>query len=196
MICKQNGLLLAAVLTFLASQSVRTSHAKVVRFEIERVEPFAGGKSFGDAGPYERVSGQVHYAIDPGLAQNRAIRDLGLAPRAGDGKVTFRADLFVLLPKDRSRANGAILHDVNNRGNMLALGFFNNAGGNRNDPKSEKDAGNGFLLRHGFTIVSNGWDGELLPGNHRLQLHAPVAIGRRENRSQAGSGVRSCRPSP
>ena len=30
-------------------------------------------------------------------------------------------------------------------------------------------------MRHGFTIVSNGWDGELLPGNNRMQLHAPVA---------------------
>jgi hypothetical protein len=110
------------------------------------------------------------------LAQNRAIRDLDFAPRTANGNVKFWADLFVLLPKDRSKANGAILHDVNNRGNKLVLGFFNNAGGDRNDPKNENDAGNGFLMRHGFTIVSNGWDGELLPGNHRMQLHAPVAM--------------------
>jgi len=171
----RSGLFFAATAWFVVSVMVGTSLAEVVRFEVERVEPFAGEKHFGEVGPYERIIGQVYYAIDPGLPQNRAIRDLDLAPRNGNGNVEFRADLFVLLPKDRSKANGAILHDVNNRGNKLALGFFNSAGGNRNDPQSENDAGNGFLMRHGFTIVSNGWDGELLPGNHRLQLHAPVA---------------------
>jgi len=167
------SILLAAWLTALVM--IGTSRAEVVRFEIERIEPFADGKSFGQIGPYERVIGRIHYAIDPALPQNQMIRDLELAPRNEDGRVEFQADLFVLLPKDRSKANGAILHDVNNRGNKLALAFFNNAGGNRNDPRNEKDAGNGFLMRHGFTVVSNGWDGELLPGGHRMQLRAPVA---------------------
>ena len=35
--------------------------------------------------------------------------------------------------------------------------------------------GNGFLFRRGYTIVWCGWIGEVLPGNHRLLLHAPVA---------------------
>ena len=130
MISKQIVPLLAtATLTVLfAMQGM--SHAEVLRFEIKSIEPF-GEKSFGDVGPYERVIGQVHYAIDPSLPQNQAIRDLDLAPRDQTGKVQFQADLFVLLPKDRSHANGAILHDVNNRGNKLALSFFNSAGGNR-----------------------------------------------------------------
>ena len=105
--------------------------AAVVYFEIERVEPFADGKEFGQVGPYERIIGQVHYAIDPKLPQNQLIRDLDRAPRNSKGLVEFRADLFVLVPHDRSRSNGAILHDVNNRGNKLALSFFNSAAGNR-----------------------------------------------------------------
>ena len=90
-------------------------------------------------------------------------------------KSNSRPICLSLLPKDRAKANGAILHDVNNRGNKLALAFFNTAGGNRNDPQNEADAGNGFLMRHGFTIASNGWDSELRPGGHRMQLRAPVA---------------------
>ncbi len=147
--------------------------AEVVRFEIERVEPFADGKSFGHVGAYERVIGRVHYAIDPKHDRNLAIVDVDLAPRNADGKVEFTADLFVLVPKDRSKANGAILHGVNNRGNKLVLRFFNGASGN--DPRTAADAGDGFLMRQGFTIVCNGWDGELLPGNNRLRLQAPIA---------------------
>ena len=33
-----------------------------VRLNIERREPFAGGDSFGDTGPYERLFGKVHFA--------------------------------------------------------------------------------------------------------------------------------------
>src|SRR5262249_47105439 len=83
-------------------------------------------------------------------------------------------DVFLLAPKDPSKGNGAIFYDVNNRGNKLALGFFNRAPGS-NDPTSERDAGDGFLFRRGYTIVWCGWIGELLPGNNRLLLQAPVA---------------------
>ena len=147
--------------------------AEVVRFEMGSVDSFANGVKFGDTGSYERIVGRVHFAIDPELRQNRAIVDLDLAERNPARRVEFSADLFILVPRDRTKANGAILHEVNNRGNKLVLSQFNGAGGN--DPKTAKDAGDGFLLRNGFTIVGNGWDGELLPGNNRLRLQAPVA---------------------
>jgi hypothetical protein len=37
------------------------------------------------------------------------------------------------------------------------------------------DAGNGFLMRRGYTVVWCGWIGELLSGDHRLLLRAPTA---------------------
>ncbi|MCC7424334.1 MAG: hypothetical protein IT428_29040 [Planctomycetaceae bacterium] len=163
----------AALIALLSAGATNESRAEVVRFEITRREPFAEGKNYGDAGPYERIIGRVHYAIDPDLPQNRAIVDLQLAPRNGDGKVEFSGDLFILAPADLKKGNGAILYDVNNRGNKLALGMFNYGGGA--DPKTEKDAGDGFLMRHGFTIVWSGWDGELLPDPQRLRMQCPVA---------------------
>ena len=161
-------------LAILVGIAAGSASAEVVRFEIQTREPFAGGKSFGKVGPYERIIGRVYYAIDPKLRQNKTIVDLQHAPRDKHGKVLFFGDLFILAPKELRKGNGAILYDVNNRGNKLALRFFNYGGGG-NDPKSAKDAGDGFLMRKGFTIVWSGWDGELLPGNNRLRLSPPVA---------------------
>jgi hypothetical protein len=58
-----------------------------VRLDIERREPFAGGVSFGDTGPYERLLGNAHFAIDPAEAGLPSIVDLDLAPRNAAGLV-------------------------------------------------------------------------------------------------------------
>src|SRR6185369_977104 len=104
--------------------------AAVTRFEIVQREAFAGGKSFGGAGPYEKIVGRIHFAVDPAVRQNQAIVDLTRAPRNVQGLVEFSGDLFIVAPKDPAKGNGALLYDVNNRGNKLALRFFNEAGGN------------------------------------------------------------------
>src|SRR5262249_50871580 len=96
------------------------------------------------------------------------------APRNAQGKVEFEADVFILAPKDLRKGNGALFYDVNNRGNKLALRFFNRAPGG-NDPGKLADAGDGFLFRRGYVVLWCGWIGELLPGTHRLLLRAPVA---------------------
>jgi hypothetical protein len=161
-----------SLLSLLAAYS--TASAEVVRFEIRTREPIANGEKFGDVGAYERIVGTVYYAIDPKLRQNAEIVDLQYAPRGADGLVHFEGDLFVLTPADPAKATGVVLYDVNNRGNKLALRFFNSSGGG-NDPKSAADAGNGFLMRQGITVVWSGWDGELLPAENRLRLVCPVA---------------------
>lgn len=162
----------AAALLILGRPAV--PRAEVVRFQIDRCEPLADGKSFGKVGPYERLIGRVFYEIDPDAAANADIVDLKFAPRNERGRVEFSGDLFLLVPRDRAQCNGTVFYDVNNRGNKLALRFFNSGGGG-NDPKTEKDMGDGFLMRHGYVVAWSGWDGELLPGNGRLQLSAPVA---------------------
>ena len=60
-----------------------------VRIEIERTDPFAGGASFGDIGPYEWLQGTVHQAIDPNEPALPYVCDLDLAPRNADGLVEF-----------------------------------------------------------------------------------------------------------
>ena len=97
----------------------------------------------GDAG---LLSVAARGAVDPAHPRNKEIIDLALAPRNADGKVEFESDFFLLAPKDPGRGNGAIFYDVNNRGNKLALRFFNRSGGG-NNPVSEKDAGAPTLVQ-------------------------------------------------
>ncbi len=148
--------------------------AEVTRFEITTREPFADGKVFGEAGSYERIIGRVFFELDPNASANRNIRDLKLAPQNEMGKVELSCDLFILAPKDPDKGNRALLYGVNNRGNLNALRFFNYGGGG-NNPSTADHAGDGFLMRNGFTVVWSGWDGELLAGNNRLRLWPPKA---------------------
>lgn len=144
-----------------------TARAELRELTIHRRVPFAEGKSFGEVGPYELHVGIAKFAVDPAHARNRDIVDLALAPRNAEGKVEFESDVQILAPKDPAKGNGALLYDVNNRGTERALKYFNLA--TAADP-----AGDGFLMRRGFTIVWSGWNGELLPGGGRFLLHAPV----------------------
>lgn len=145
---------------------IHPTRAELVALDVYQREPFAGGQAFGDVGPYELLRGVARFALDPTDERNRVIVDLDLAPRNAAGKVEFAADVQILAPKDRAKGNGALLYDVNNRGNKLALGFFNRG------PAGD----DGFLLRRGFTVVWSGWIGELLPGNDRLLLQPPPAV--------------------
>jgi hypothetical protein len=151
------------------------ARAEVVDFKILKREPFAGGKAFGDVGPYDQITAIARFAIDPKNERNRVIVDLDLAPKNKDGKVEFASDVVILVPKDIVKGNDAIFYDVNNRGNKLALGMFNRPPGGPG-PTKENPAGDGFLMREGYTVVWSGWDGELLPGDGRLLLQAPQAM--------------------
>jgi hypothetical protein len=150
------------------------ARAGVVALDIHQREPFAGGEAFGATGAYEKITGVARFAVDPADVHNQDIVDLDRVPRNSRNQVEFEADVCILTPRDPVRGNGALLYDVNNRGNKLALHFFNDAPSS-NEPISAKDAGNGFLFRHGWTLVWCGWIGELLPGGGRLLLRAPMA---------------------
>jgi hypothetical protein len=151
-------------------------NAELVSFEITGRDSFADGKSFGDVGPYNRIFGRVHYELDPDLPQNENVIDLKLAPRNSRGRVELAADFFILTPKDPAKGNGALLYGVNNRGGKNALRHFNFASGS-NNPDSAAHAGDGYLMKLGFTVVWSGWDGELLPGGGRMRLFPPAAMG-------------------
>jgi hypothetical protein len=148
--------------------------AAVERIEIVERTPFAAGAPFGTVGSYERIKGQLHFAVDPEHPANAAIVDLKLAPRDARGRVTFTADFILLRPADLSHGNHHLLYEVTNRGNLGALAMFNEAGWN-NDPSSRADAGNGFLLEQGYSLLWSGWNWDVLPGEGRLQIDLPTA---------------------
>jgi hypothetical protein len=146
------------------------------RIEIRVAErhPFAGGASFGETGPYERIKGRAQMAVDPTSPDVAGVVDLDKAPRDAAGLVHFATDLLILKPIDFARGNRRLFFDWGNRGNIRCLQFFNDAPGS-NDPGTAAHAGNGFLMRRGYAVVMAGWQADLLPGDNRFLLDVPVA---------------------
>jgi hypothetical protein len=156
-----------AVLTALLVPAV-TAQALVTRVEIIERVPYAGGMSFGAVGPYEQIRGRLHYEVDPGNPVNSPIVDLKFAPRNAAGKVEFAGDFHLLKPLDLSRGNHRLLYDVNNRGNLVMLGYYNNS-------PAPTEPGNGFLMRQGYSLLWSAWNWDVVPGGGRMRIDLPIA---------------------
>lgn len=154
----------------------RRKPVPVVTLDITQRVPFLEGKTFGDVGPYQLLEGVVHFAIDPFHPCNSIITDLHLAPRDITGQVRFSAHFAMLQPLHRERGHRRLLLDVVNRGRKRALTYFNSAS-SPNDPTAPLEAGNGFLMRHGYTIVWCGWQADVPPLPGLMGLQAPEALG-------------------
>ncbi len=126
------------------------------------------GKSFGAAGPYQRIIGRIRFGADPKLAANHIIRDLEFAPVNASGDVEFSADFYILAPQDPKRANGTVLFEVTNRGGKGMLSRF--TFGRGSDPRSAQDFGDASLLEQGYTLAWLGWEWDI-PESNKSALH-------------------------
>src|SRR5439155_7052639 len=106
-------LLLIVVAGFLPLQSPTV----VLRIKVKSRADLLAGKSFGSAGPYEKLSGKIYFAIEPRNSANQIIADIDKASKNSSGKVEFSSDFYIIKPKDLNRGNGAVLYEVSNRGN-------------------------------------------------------------------------------
>ena len=147
----------------------------VVKLEINRRALYADGESFGDVGQYEQLDGVAHYAVDPLHANNAGIVDLELAPRDSQGRVWFSSDFTLLKPLHMERGRGSLLYDVVNRGRKTVLGRFNDSG-RPTMPLDPLHAGNGFLMRHGYSVLFGGWQADVPRGVGLIGLQAPDAL--------------------
>jgi GNAT superfamily N-acetyltransferase len=144
-------------------------HARVVRVEIASRNDVLNGRSFGDAGAYERLTGRVYFSVSVKNQRNRRIVDLDKAANLKNGEVAFSADFIALRPKDRGKGNGSLLLEIPNRGHAFIVSLVD--GG---DWDLAKDAGDAWLLRSGYTVVSLGWQWDAV-GENALRLYAPIA---------------------
>jgi len=152
------------------------AEARVTKLVITRTEsPTFQGMAFGQVGPYEKLVGRATGEVDPRDPGNALIADIALAPRNAKGLVEYSTDVFILRPVDRSRGNHRIFFEVNNRGRLLSLAQLNDAPAEVNDPTTTLDAGNGFLMRQGYTIVLSGWDVTVAQGAGRFAMTVPIA---------------------
>jgi hypothetical protein len=135
--------------------------AKVVDFRIvETTSPAFGGTAFGEVGAYERIDAVAEFAIDPKSERGRKIVDLDKAPVDAQGMVRFSTEVAMLRPVAATKGSGVLLYDVPNRGNNL-LFMLMNLGKSPALPKAAEDAGDGYLMKEGYTIVWSGWQTHL-----------------------------------
>ena len=158
-----------APLMFFLMFDVASLNAKVTRVEITSRTAVLNGQSFGSAGAYERIVGRVYFSVSAANPHNRRVVDLEKAVNLKNGEVEFSADFIAVRPKDASKGNGSLLLEVPNRGRARIIGLVD--GGSWN---LAADAGDAWLLRNGYTVVSLGWQWDAA-GLDALRFYAPIA---------------------
>jgi hypothetical protein len=152
--------------------------AKIVKFEIVRVEsPAFEGRSFGAVGTYDRIVARATIAVTPDDPHNTIIVDLDRAPRNAQGQVEAVTDVEILRPTVAANGNRMLFYEVLNRGSKLGLALFNDIPTVTNDLVKAADAGNGFLMNRGYTVVWSGWQGDIASGGGRMTFMPPVVPG-------------------
>ncbi len=90
--------------------------------------------------------------------------------------MTFESDLIVLRPVDPNAGNRGMLYSVANRGSATSLPL--SAGAFAMPGLSDRiEPGDGFLLRHGYTVVWSGWQWDVVRRPGMVGLAAPEALG-------------------
>jgi hypothetical protein len=140
--------------------------------------PTFAGTTFGAVGAYRKIIGTATGLLDPADPHNTLINDIALAPRDANGMVSYSMDFYILMPVDPTKGNHKVFVEEVNRGNKQ-FALFNGSGGG-NNPTTAADAGTGFLMNQGYTMVWVGWEPNAVsrvgPGtNFSMGLTAPVA---------------------
>jgi alpha/beta hydrolase family protein len=134
----------------------------ITDISVTQAMDFADGHPFGGAGAYVRVTGVARGTLDPAASCNAGIVDLETAPRNAQGLVAYATDFDILRPKDPANGSGVLVYDVPNRGSKRIFNLLDDVPANdparTNDPKAKEDAGLGFCLGRGYTLVWSGWD--------------------------------------
>ncbi len=79
-------------LSLLLCLAASLATAEVVRVDVQVRGDVAEDRSYGLAGPYERLVGKIHYEVDPNNSVNQIITDIEYAPTNAAGMVEFSAD--------------------------------------------------------------------------------------------------------
>jgi hypothetical protein len=154
----------------------------ITDISVSDIADFADGHEFGAVGAYVRIKGVARGMLDPEAAANAGIVDLDKAPRNAKGLVDYATDFDILRPKDPLRGSGILVYDVPNRGAKRIFNLLDDIPANdparTNDPKTREDAGLGFCLGRGYSLVWSGWDPGAPRANSGLGGEFPAALDR------------------
>lgn len=145
--------------------------ARVTGFEVKSSAPAFEGTAFEGAGAYERIDAIASFAVDPTSPRYSGIVDIDKAPVNAAGEIVFSTEVSILRPSDPARRSPFMLYEVPNRGRNLSF-LLLNRGESTAVPEKADDAGDGFLMQRGDTIVWSGWQTDL--PKKFLNLELPV----------------------
>ncbi len=148
--------------------SILRLEARVTRVELNSRTTVLNGRAFGNSGAYERLAGRVYFSVAVDNPHNLRIVDLRNAINLKNGEVDCSADFVAIRPTDVRKGNGSMILEVPNRGQAGIIRLVD--GGDSN----LTDAGDAWLLRNGFTVVTLGWQWDA-PGENSFRLYAPIA---------------------
>ena len=154
--------------------AVSPAAAKILKFEITRVDsPAFEGRSFGASAP---MTGSSRARPSRSRRTIPTIRSssISTARRTTRRASSSVADVEILRPTVAANGNRRLLYEVVNRGSKLGLALFNDNPAVVNDPVKASDAGNGFLMNRGYTMVWSGWQGDVAPGGGRMTFSPPI----------------------
>ena len=144
----------------------------ITRLVIAQRQIVFGGAAFGAAGQYELLTGTAYGELDPRAPGNAGIVNLNHAAVNPKGRVEYSTDVAILKPVDIAKENGRLVYDVVNRGRKVAPVQLNDGG----IALGPNDAGTGFLIKRGYTVVWSGWQGDIAGGSDALRANLPVAL--------------------
>jgi hypothetical protein len=156
--------------------------ARVTTLTITNTQTAFSGATFGSVGAYEAITGTFIDEVDPDDPHNAVIADIDRGPKNSNGTVSFSGDFQIIKPKSLVNSAHRVMYDLPNRGNAGALGTLNgsspvNTAGNAamGVLPSSGAAGNGFLMKMGWTIVEVGWDISAPQTGNGFKISPPVA---------------------
>ena len=120
---------------------------------LQSSNPYADRRVFDSYGEFEVAVLEIEYEVDPQHVANSRISDLDKVPLSQGKNVQFKGNARLVYPKNTTPS--CLLVDVPNRGRPTAFSF------NRPAPAelqtTATPSGDGFLFRHGFAVLSVGW---------------------------------------
>jgi hypothetical protein len=176
----------ASLLIGTAMALSNTAEARVTAFDVTSTAPVFYWTNYGAGGAYERIDAIARFAVDPASPRAQAIVDVDKAPVNAAGEVEFSTEVAILRPVDPARRSSTLFYEVPNRGRNLSFMGLNRAT-STTIPSTVEEAGDGFLMAEGYTLVWSGWQSDL--SDDLLNLTLPKAEGQVAT-SSAGNRLR------
>ena len=157
---------------------IGSTNAGVTHLEINKTISIGQGKTFGDGGSYEKISGVAYFEISPGHKRNKTIADITRTTVNEAGNVTFSADFEILRPVDPQKASGTLFLEAPAQGEKLSFGLMHDVEQNvdLNSIHETTDLGNAFLMERGHTIAWIAWQANVEKINNRMTTKFPLVL--------------------